>query len=69
MGLAHRKRSHTASHVARDLQSRPLQTVATETTLLGYNGLFSKTSATSGRFYRRMEVEILFLFSALSDLL
>ena len=31
MGPAHRKRSHPASHEARDLQSRPLQTPASET--------------------------------------
>ena len=58
MDLTHRKWSHPASHDTRELQSRHLQTLATETTCLGATSCLSGPSPTSGRFHKRIEVEL-----------
>ena len=48
VGPTHRKWSHSASHDTRDLQSRPLQTLATETTCLGATSCLSGSSPRLG---------------------
>ena len=58
MGPTHRKWSHPASHDTRDLQSRPLQTLATVDYLLGHNKLSFRTFTTSGPYYMRIEVDM-----------